>query len=76
METWVESFVKDMVSVPDAVSVSLSQGIKTMVMDVKVASDDVAVFKNQQSRLLKAMNTVAGLAGSRDRIRYVLKVSG
>ena len=76
METWVESFVKDMVSAPEAVSVSLSQGMKTRIMDITVAGDDMAVFKSQQSRLLKALNTVAGLAGAKDRIRYVLKVSG
>ena len=76
METWVASFVKDMVSTPDAVSVALSQGMKTMLMDIQVAGEDVAVFTDHQARLLKALNTVAGLAGAEDRIRYVLKVSG
>lgn len=75
MQAWLESLVKDLVSKPEAVSITHSQGFKTSVFDIKLASEDLPQFRNQQQRLLKALTTVAGLAGAASRIRYVLKVS-
>lgn len=75
MENWVTSYVKKLVSNPEAVSITPTKGIKTMVFNITVASEDLSIFNRNQKRLLKALNTVTGLAGSENRTRYVLKVS-
>lgn len=76
MQAWVESFVKEIVSTPEAVSISLSQGIKTIVFHIAVGKEDLATFRRNQKRLIKALTRVAGLAGAQDRMRYIIKVSG
>jgi predicted RNA-binding protein YlqC (UPF0109 family) len=76
VQTWLEAFIKDLVTKPEAVSIHLSQGIKTKIFEITMAKEDQSLFKRNQQRLLKALTAVVGLEGSRDRIRYVLKVGG
>ena len=76
MFEWIENYVKSLVSQPDNVSLTTKEGVATVVVDISLASEDLALFDGRQNRLLKALNTVAGLAGARTRTRYVVKVSG
>lgn len=75
MLAWLESFIKSVVQVPDAVELQESQGTLTRVITVTVADDDYSLFRGRNNRLLRALNTTAGLAGAKDRVRYVVKLA-
>ncbi len=76
MTQWLQQYVQDLVTQPDAVSLTVNEGVMTKTVTIKVAPQDVALFAGRNNRLPRAMNTVAGLAGSKaPRTRYVLKFS-
>ena len=75
MKEWIEQYVKSLVQSPDAVSISLSEGIKTVILTIKVAESDLARFDGRNNRLTRSLTKVAGLAGAKDRMRYILKFS-
>ena len=75
MLEWLENYVKSLVSLPEQVSVSAKDGVKVIVVSIKVAADDYGLFAGRQNRLVKAMTSAASLAGAKERTRYVLKVS-
>lgn len=74
MVEWLESYVKSLVAAPDAVEVSSKKGEVSMVVNIKVAGDDLGLFQGRNNRLVRAMSVVASLAGAKSRTRYVLKV--
>ncbi len=74
MVEWLEAYVKSLVSTPDAVEVNPKKGETTLVVNIKVAGDDIDLFQGRHNRLVRAMNVVASLAGVKSRTRYILKV--
>lgn len=75
MLEWIDSYVKSLVSMPDRVSLSRKDGVKSIVINIKVASEDRALFEGRNNRLLWALKSTAALAGAKPRVRYVVKVS-
>ena len=76
MTEWLTQYVRDLVSEPEAVSVSVSEGVLTRIVTIKVAAEDTTLFGGRNNRLSRAMTAVAGLAGTKARTRYVLKFGG
>jgi len=74
MMEWIESYAKDLVGSPDQVSVSNKEGDMVQVVNLKVATDDLSMFEGRNNRLTRALGSILSLAGSRERVRYVLKV--
>lgn len=74
MKEWLEDFVKSLVSLPDQVAISQKDGLKTVVLTIKVAEDDLPLFEGRNNRLPWALERAASLAGIRPRMRYVVKV--
>ena len=76
MKEWLETYVKAMVSEPDAVAVSEEEGISVRVYSVTVSDADKELLAGRTNRLTRALNTALQLAGARTRKRHVLKVAG
>ena len=74
MNTWIENYIKSLVSVPDQVEVSEKAGVLTHVFSVKVAQEDLGLFLGRSNRLVRALSSAACLAGAKSRRRYVVKV--
>ena len=73
MQEWVLDFVKSLVQFPGQVAIQPSKGTLTVVYHITVAAEDLSLFRDHHERLTKALNAVAGLAGGKDRTRYVVK---
>ena len=73
MREWLENFIKELVQFPDRVSVSQNEGIKTVVMNVRVAGEDLAQFEGRNNRLTRSLNAAVSLTGAKTRMRYLLR---
>ncbi len=74
MLEWLTDYVASICSKPEAVSIERQDGSKTVVVTLTVAAEDRDIFAGANNRLTRALNSVAGLAGAKSRMRYVLKV--
>lgn len=74
MKQWLESFIKAIVVEPDEVSVTRSEGVLTVVFQLRVASGDYGRVKGRRGRMISALQSVVGLAGVRQRKRYVVEL--
>ena len=74
MRDWLESFIKAIVVEPDQVSVGQSEGVMTVVFQLKVAAGDYGRVKGRRGRMISALQSVVGLAGVRERKRYVVEL--
>jgi len=75
MKQWIEDYIKNLVSHADEVSTVVDEGIKVLVYTVEVSRDDISLFAGRNNRLMRAMNQALNLAGSRSRVRHVVKVT-
>lgn len=74
MERWIENFVKAIVTEPDSVEVTQSEGTITNVLQIRISEVDADRFAGRNNRLVRALGTAAQLAGLHSRTRYVLKI--
>ena len=74
MIEWIEDYVKALVDHPDQVAVSEKEGVKTVIVNVTVASEDYFLFKGRNNRLVRSLDLAVSLTGVKRRMRYVLKV--
>jgi len=72
MKIWLESFIKAIVLEPEQVSVAQSEGVMTVVFHLRVAAGDYGRVKGRRGRMISALQSVIGLAGVRERKRYVV----
>ena len=69
----VEYIVKSLVDVPDEVSISVVEGEKSTILELRVASEDVGKVIGKQGRIAKAIRTILsaseiGRASCRERV--------
>ncbi|CAM2009065.1 hypothetical protein [Acanthopleuribacter pedis] len=75
METWVEDYLRQIVAQPDEVTVSRSEGVRTIVYSVNLADADKSMFSGRNNRLLRALNHAVGFAGATTRTRHVVQIA-
>jgi predicted RNA-binding protein YlqC (UPF0109 family) len=75
VKTWIEDYIKSLVSHADQVTTVVDEGLKSLVYAVEVSSDDLSLFAGRNNRLMRAMNSALSLAGARSRVRHVVKVT-
>lgn len=75
METWVEEYLRKIVSQPDQIAVNRSEGVKTVVLSVNLADEDRTMFNGRNNRLLRALNHAVCFAGATTRTRYVVQIA-
>jgi hypothetical protein len=72
---WLEQYIKSLAAQPDEVSLEQREGEVTSIINIKLSDDDLHLLDGVHNRVTRALNQVALLAGAKDRVRYVVKVS-
>lgn len=75
MTEWVKASVKDLVSNPDAVTVTVEEGVSVVVYSVTIADEDQELLGGRNNRLLRSLNSALGLAGVNSRMRHLVKIA-
>lgn len=70
----VEFVVKSLVDAPDEVSVSVIEGEKSTILELKVAQEDVGKVIGKQGRIAKAIRTILSASATRDGKRATLEI--
>jgi predicted RNA-binding protein YlqC (UPF0109 family) len=74
MRELVEFIAKALVDQPDAVQVRAIEGEQTLVLEVKVAPDDVGKIIGKQGRIVNALRTVVKAAAVRTGKRVTIEI--
>ncbi|TVQ57476.1 MAG: KH domain-containing protein [Phycisphaerales bacterium] len=75
MERELVSYVaKALVDEPNQVEVSVIEGEKSTIIELKVSPDDVGKVIGKHGRIAKAMRTILSAAGTRSGKRMVLEI--
>ncbi|OLC30995.1 MAG: RNA-binding protein [Armatimonadetes bacterium 13_1_40CM_64_14] len=74
MRELVEFIAKALVDQPDAVQVHAIEGEQTLVLEVKVAPDDVGKIIGKQGRIVNALRTVVKAAAVRTGKRVTIEI--
>ncbi len=74
MKDFIAYLIKNLVDQPDSVDVNLVEGEKSIIVEVKVGSDDVAKIVGKQGRTIKALRTIAMIVGARFDRRVKLEL--
>ncbi len=70
----VEYIVKSIVDVPDEVSISVVEGEKSTILELRVASEDVGKVIGKQGRIAKAIRTILSASATKGGKRVVLEI--
>lgn len=65
MKEFVQYLIKNLVDNPDAVQVEVFEGEKTIVIEVRVADEDVARVIGRQGNTIKALRTLSMTVAAR-----------
>jgi predicted RNA-binding protein YlqC (UPF0109 family) len=74
MKELVEYIAKALVDHPDAVQVSVVEGGRTKVFELRVHPDDMGQVIGKHGRTAKSMRTLLNAAATKDNIRVVLEI--
>ncbi len=70
----VEFIAKALVDNPDEVSVNEIEGSQSIIIELKVASEDMGKIIGKQGRIAKAIRTVVKAAAIKDNKRVVVEI--
>lgn len=70
----VEYIAKALVDNPDEVSVNEIEGSQSIIIELKVASDDMGKIIGKQGRIVKAIRTVVKAAAIKENKRVVVEI--
>jgi len=74
MTNLVEAIAKSLVDNPDAVEVKEVQEKQTMVIELKVAPEDMGKVIGKQGRIAKALRTVVKAAATKANKKVVVEI--
>lgn len=74
MRDLIEYIAKGLVDYPDEVKVTEVVGEKTMVIELRVARDDLGKVIGKQGRTARAMRTILNAAATKMKKRAVLEI--
>ena len=74
MKELVEFIAKSLVDNPDDVSVTQVDGEDSIVLELRVAPDDMGKVIGKQGRIAKALRTVVKAAASKERTRVIVEI--
>ena len=74
MKELVEIIAKALVEHPDAVSVQEVEGEQSIILELKVADDDMGKVIGKQGRIAKAIRTVIKAAATKEDKRVMLEI--
>jgi uncharacterized protein len=74
MKELVEYIAKALVDQPDKVDVQEVQGERSIILEVRVAPDDVGKVIGKQGRIAKALRIVVGAAAVKENKRVTVEI--
>lgn len=74
MKDLVEMIAKSLVDDPDAVKVNEVEGSQSVIIELKVAPDDMGKVIGKQGRIAKAIRTVVKAAAIKENKRVVVEI--
>ncbi|NOZ68683.1 MAG: KH domain-containing protein [Deferribacteres bacterium] len=74
MKSLVEQMAKSLVDRTDEVSVSVVDGERTAVFELRVAKSDIGKVIGKQGNTARAMRTILSAAGTKLGKRFVLEI--
>ncbi|WP_160675662.1 KH domain-containing protein [Clostridium sp. C8-1-8] len=74
MKTLVEVIAKSLVDNPDSVQVNEIAGEQSIIIELKVAPEDMGKVIGKQGRIAKAIRTVVKAAAVKDNKRVVVEI--
>ncbi len=74
MKELVEFIAKSLVDAPDQVNVTEIEAEKSIVLELRVAPDDMGKVIGKQGRIAKAMRTVIKAAAAKNGKRVVVEI--
>ncbi|NBI06849.1 KH domain-containing protein [Senegalia massiliensis] len=74
MKDLVEMIAKSLVDDPDSVEVNEVEGSQSVIIEVKVAPDDMGKIIGKQGRIAKAIRTVVKAAAIKENKRVVVEI--
>ena len=70
----VEFIAKALVDNPDMVEVNEVEGSQSLIIELKVAPDDMGKVIGKQGRIAKAIRTVVKAAATKDNKRVIVEI--
>lgn len=74
MKELLESIARSLVDNPEYVSVNEIEGEKSLILELRVADDDMGKVIGKQGRIAKAIRTVMKAAALRNNKRVVVEI--
>jgi hypothetical protein len=74
MSELVEIIAKALVDNPDAIEVKEVQGEQSIIIELKVAPEDMGKVIGKQGRIAKAIRTVVKAAASKEHKRVMVEI--
>ncbi len=74
MKELVEFIAKSLVDNPDEVTVNEIEGSQSIIIELKVASEDMGKIIGKQGRIAKAIRTVVKAAAIKDNKRIIVEI--
>ncbi|ABB14856.1 KH domain-containing protein [Carboxydothermus hydrogenoformans] len=74
MKRLVEVLAKSLVDNPDEVVVTVAEGEKAILIELKVAPQDVGKIIGKQGRIAKALRTLVKAAASKEKKKVILEI--
>lgn len=74
VKEFVEFVVRALVDSPDAVEINQVEGERTIVIEVKVASEDLGKIIGKQGRIANALRTIVKAAAMKDNKKVTLEI--
>lgn len=74
MKELVEVIAKSLVDNPDQVNVNEIEGERSIILELKVAPDDMGKVIGKQGRIAKAIRTVVKAAATKEEKRVVVEI--
>lgn len=74
MEEFVAYLIKNMVNNPDAVDIRSLEGQSGLLIEIRVAPEDVGKVVGRQGNVIRSLRTLAGTIGARLGRRIHLEI--
>lgn len=74
MKELLETIAKSLVDRPDDVSVNEVEGEQSIILELRVAQEDMGKVIGKQGRIAKAIRTVIKAAATKDNKRVIVEI--
>jgi len=74
MKQLVEVLAKSLVDKPEEVAVTVAEGEKAILIELKVAPEDVGKVIGKQGRIAKALRTLVKAAALKEKKKVILEI--